>query len=141
VKIDLPVDQALGYMVSDTLDIQAEDGHYKVIIKVDSDLLSGISNPITPSASFKIESISPNPFSHETVISFNLVEEMHARIAISNLKGQTVKVLANHEYQAGTHEIRWDGTDGAGVEIPSGIYLLKLETDKGLDFRKLIISN
>jgi hypothetical protein len=138
VKIDIPVEQALGYMVTDTLDILAEDGHYKVIIKVDSDLLSGISDQMAQSSLSKIESISPNPFNNETRITFSLKEDMQVRIAVSNLQGQIIKVLANREYQAGNYEIRWDGTDGTGLEVPSGIYLLKLETDKGVDFRKLL---
>jgi flagellar hook assembly protein FlgD len=66
---------------------------------------------------------------------------MNTRIEIFNLQGQMIKVLANLEYQAGSHEIRWDGKNGAGVEVPSGIYLLKLETDNGADFRKIVVSN
>ncbi len=40
VKINIPVDNISGYLVVDTLDIYTENGHHKVIIKVDSDLLS-----------------------------------------------------------------------------------------------------
>jgi agmatine deiminase len=138
VKIDLPVDQALGFMVTDTLDILAEDGHYKVIIRVDSDLLNGIANPLISAA--KIESISPNPFSSVTRISFSLKEEMTLTAAVCNLQGQVVRILASREYPAGSHEITWDGTDGSGNSVPDGIYLLKLETERGMDFKKLIIS-
>lgn len=138
VKIDLPVDKAMGYMVTDTLDIYAEDGHYKVVIRVDSDLLSGIANPQISSA--RIESIAPNPFNSETRISFSLKAEMDVTVAVCNLQGQIVRALASCEYPAGNHEITWDGKDEAGNEVRSGIYLLKLKTDRGVDYRKLIIS-
>jgi agmatine/peptidylarginine deiminase len=140
VRIDIPVDNPAGYMVADTLDILAEDGHYKVVIKVDSDLISGISDPVAISSSSKIESISPNPFNSETRISFSLKEDLKTIIAVFNLQGQVIKVLANREFSAGAHDITWDGKDGSGNEVPSGIYLLKLETETGADFKKLVVS-
>lgn len=137
VKIDIPTDQALGYMLADTLDIMTEDGPYKVIIKMDSDLLSGISDQLAQSSS-KIESISPNPFSSETRITFSLKEEMNARIAVYNIQGQIINVLAAKEFSEGSHELIWDGTNDSGNSVSSGIYILKLESDKGVDFRRLL---
>jgi agmatine/peptidylarginine deiminase len=140
VKIDLPVEQALGYLVTDTLDILAEDGHYKVIIRVDSDLLSSISSPLAQSSLLKIESISPNPFSSETRISFSLKEDLQTSIAVYNLQGQVIRNLAGREFSKGSHEVVWNGKDDSGNEVSAGIYLLKMQTEKGIDLKKLIIS-
>jgi agmatine deiminase len=141
VKIDLPVDSPLGWLVTDTLDIFAADGHYKVIIRVDSDLLNGISNPPAHSSTSKIESISPNPFNNSTRITIKLDGNSRTILAVYNQNGQIIKTLANREYPAGSHDIYWDGKDGSGNGVSAGIYLLKLETGLGVDFRKLIISN
>lgn len=138
VKIDIPIDEAPDYMMTDTLDILTEDGHYKIVISVESELISGLAENNINSAS--ITGVSPNPFNSETRISFNLKDESKTRIIITNLQGQTVKVLSDMTLPKGDHEIRWDGTDESGKEIPSGVYLLKLETETGVDFRKLILS-
>lgn len=138
VKIDIPISQMTGYMVTDTLDIIAEDGHYKVVIKVDSDLISGLAENRVNS-SF-ITSVSPNPFSNETKITFSINEETHCRMIVSNVNGQAVKVLADENMASGSHEIRWNGTDDRGNRVQSGIYLVKLITERGVDFRKLVVS-
>jgi hypothetical protein len=139
VKIDIPLDQLLGYLVTDTLDIQTEYGHHKVILKVDSDLLSRIYSPEFSTA--RIGSVSPNPFSNETRISFSLDNESNVSMVVYNLEGQVIRILASQNFNSGSHEIIWDGRNDAGNEVSSGIYLLKLETDRGVDFKKLIISN
>jgi agmatine deiminase len=139
VKIDIPVENPEGVMRVDTLDIQAADGHYKVVLKVDSDLLYGISNPLATASSSKIESVSPNPFNASTRISFKLEENLRTKLSVCNLNGQAVRILTDEEYSAGSHEIYWDGKEGSGNRISSGIYLLRLETVKGIDFKKLVL--
>lgn len=137
VKIDIPLEKYLGYMVTDTLDIQTEYGHHQVILKVDSDLISGIYPEIS---SVRIGAVSPNPFSNETRISFSLDIASDISLVVYNLEGQSIRTLAAQNFHPGSHEIIWDGRNDAGNEVSSGIYLLKLETDKGVDFKKLIIS-
>jgi agmatine deiminase len=137
VKIAMIVNDLKGELVVDTLDIFSETGHHQVILKVDSDLVTGISGPVAFLSS-KIESIAPNPFNGETRISFSLKEDLRTSITVYNLQGQVMKIIASREFSSGSHEVAWDGKDGSGNEVPSGIYLLKLSTDKGVDIKKLI---
>jgi flagellar hook assembly protein FlgD len=111
-----------------------------VIIKVDSDLISSLTDPIAQYSSSRIESVSPNPFNGNTRISFSMDESLKTEISVFNLQGQLIIMLADQTYPAGKHEIKWDGKDDSGNEIPSGIYLLKLLTEKGIDLKKLIVS-
>jgi agmatine/peptidylarginine deiminase len=140
VKIDIPVEPYLGYLVTDTLDIVTENGLHEVIIKVDSDLLSSLTEPIVPASESRIGSISPNPFSSYTRIAFSLDNSAKTSLVVYNIQGQVIKILTNREFSAGNHELNWDGKDESGSEVSSGIYLLKLETERGVDFRKLILS-
>lgn len=140
VKIDLPVDAPLGNMLVDTLDILAEDGHYKVVIKVDNDLLNGIADPDAARSLSKIQSVSPNPFSDGTRITISVSEKTNLILTVCNINGQIIRVLASGDFSDGNHTIKWDGKDESGRKAPSGIYILKLDTEKGTDFRKLIIS-
>ena len=141
VKIDLPVNQALGFMRTDTLDILAEDGHYKVVIKVDSDLLNGLADNGPARLTSKVESVSPNPFSDETRITINVAEEQNLNLSVCNINGQVIRILNSKKYSPGNYTLKWDGKDDSGDEVSAGIYLLKLETERGTDFRKLIIAD
>ena len=140
VKIDIPVDPYSGPLVVDTLDILTENGLHQVIIKVDWDLISSLGDPIAQSSSCDIESITPNPFSSQTRILISMEKGLHARIVIYNLQGQMISLLADQLFTTGKHEVVWDGTDNSGNNVPPGIYLLKLETEKGVEFKKLILS-
>jgi agmatine/peptidylarginine deiminase len=140
VKIAMIVDSPLGELVTDTLDIFTEFGHHKVVLKVDSDLITSIPDPFAHISSSIIESISPNPFNSITRISFSLDRASKASLTVYNLQGQAVKVLADREFVSGSHEVNWDGNNESGNEVSSGIYLLKLSTERGVDFKKLIVA-
>jgi len=68
----------------------------------------------------------PNPFNPSTTIRFDLREQGMARLGIYNAKGQLIRVLAEDEFQAGSHSVVWDGRDGRGNALGSGIYLVKM---------------
>lgn len=140
IKIDIPVDIPTGEMRVDTLDILAEDGHYKVILKVDGDLLNGITNPLATASTSKIESISPNPFNASTRITFRLDNPSRATLGVYNLQGQIIKTLADQAFSEGSHEVIWDAKDVTGSKVSSGVYMLKLATEKGIDLKKLVVS-
>jgi agmatine deiminase len=140
VKISIPVDNISGYLVVDTLDILTENGLHKVIIKVDSDLLGSLTDPKAESSLSRIESIVPNPFNSMTRITFSLDQPLKTSMIVYNLQGQVIRVLSDQMFSAGNHELVWDGKNDSGNKVSSGIYLLKLETEKGIDFKKLIVS-
>jgi flagellar hook assembly protein FlgD len=81
----------------------------------------------------------PNPFHESTTITCQLSENAHVTLAILNMMGQTVNVLVNRDQSAGTFEVEWNGTDAAGTELPSGIYIYRLSTDKVQLSRRLIL--
>ena len=73
-----------------------------------------------------LEPCRPNPFNGRTVIPFRLLSAARVRLDIANLAGQNIRVLAKRVYEAGVHEVVWDGLDSAGREVSSGIYLVRL---------------
>ena len=140
VKVDIPVDNPAGYLVVDTLDIYTETSHHQVILKVDSDLLSSLADPNSKASACRIESIIPNPFNSMTRIIFNLDQPLKTSMVVYNLQGQGVRNLSDQMYSGGNHQLIWDGKNDSGNEVPCGIYLLKLSTERGVDFKKLVVS-
>ena len=93
--------------------------------------------PIQGTISVKIKSggghavssfASPNPFNPETAVNFTLKNAGQVTVRIYSLEGRLVKTLLNEYATAGSHEVRWNGTDNTGRSVPSGMYFVKTES-------------
>jgi hypothetical protein len=69
----------------------------------------------------------PNPFNPSTTITFSLPVASTVTVRIFNLLGQEITTLANGPFGSGTHAAAWDGHDGAGRVMASGVYFYRLE--------------
>lgn len=77
---------------------------------------------------YELLSAYPNPFNLSTTIPYRLNREAAVRLAVFNLQGQLIKVLAEGVQPAGSHRVLWDGLDEEGNIVPSGVYMIRLET-------------
>ncbi len=75
----------------------------------------------------------PNPFSGETQITFNLKDHNHARITVMDMQGNLVKVIADADFAAGSHEVTWKP---AGVA--PGTFLLIMQSGNHTSYRKVV---
>jgi len=80
----------------------------------------------------------PNPFKSTTTFSFNINSSntQNAKLEIFNLKGQMVR---QYPILSDQSSIIWDGTDGNGFSMPSGIYLYKIKAGKYTSTKKMIL--
>ncbi len=81
----------------------------------------------------------PNPFNPETEIRFQLPQASHVVIKIYNTLGREISMIADGRYGAGYHQVRWNGKDGNGNSLASGVYLYKLQADNFSDVKKMIL--
>ncbi|HEY6866677.1 MAG TPA: choice-of-anchor D domain-containing protein [Candidatus Eisenbacteria bacterium] len=70
----------------------------------------------------------PNPMGREAWFAFDLPRPAPARLEIFDLSGRRVALLAEGEHAAGHVQLRWDGTDDAGVPLQAGLYFARFET-------------
>jgi len=70
----------------------------------------------------------PNPFNPTTTIGFAIAVAGHARLQVLDLRGRLVATLVDEPLAAGHHAATWTGRDAAGREVPSGVYLCRLES-------------
>ena len=82
--------------------------------------------------------ISPNPARSSTVISFTTTQSVRATLLIYNVVGKEVRNIFQGNVPAGNHQFRWDGKDNNGNTLPSGLYLITLETPTGNVSNKVI---
>ena len=89
----------------------------------------------------KLHGNYPNPFNPETKIDFSLAKTGNAELTIYNIKGQRVKTLINDHIEAGNHSVVWNGKDGKGADVSSGVYFYRLKTADGVQNGKMLLLN
>ncbi len=73
----------------------------------------------------------PNPFNPTTTISFMNPAEGPLRLALYDVSGRLVRVLQDGPMPAGRASIAWDGRDGEGRSLSSGVYFARLTARSG----------
>jgi hypothetical protein len=74
-----------------------------------------------------LEQNYPNPFNPSTSIQYGLPESEHVRITIYSLLGQEIAELANTLQSPGSYRVVWNGKNQQGRDMPSGIYIIRLQ--------------
>jgi hypothetical protein len=82
----------------------------------------------------------PNPTNRGSALSFQLPEDQPVRLAVYNVAGQLVRVLADGRFPAGTHQIAWNGRDGSGQAVAGGVYFIRLNVEGRTLTGKLIVT-
>jgi len=76
----------------------------------------------------------PNPFNPATQVRFSLAGASEVRLSVFDRTGREVAVLADGVLAAGEHRATFSGAD-----LPSGVYFCRLETDRSVVTRKMVL--
>jgi hypothetical protein len=76
----------------------------------------------------------PNPFNPTTVVRFQLSVFGEVSVKVHDLLGREVALLVNERMSAGQHAVTFDASG-----LPSGMYVIVLETAAGRDVRKVTL--
>ncbi len=81
----------------------------------------------------------PNPFNAATEIRYQLPEDCQVRLAIYTVLGQHIRTLVDQRQAAGDYAVNWDGKDGQGQALASGIYVYQIKAGSLVTSRKLTL--
>lgn len=87
------------------------------------------SDSPTPKA-IELLSNYPNPFNSATMINFMVPKQERVTITVYDILGRAVMTLADREFAAGMHTVRWDGNCGDGSAAVSGRYYVRASGEK-----------
>ena len=87
---------------------------------------SGTDEDVSIPIEFSLSQNYPNPFNPSTTISYGLPSNAYVKIEIFSLLGQKVITLVDEIQDAGFKQVTWNGNDGSGKTVTSGIYFYRL---------------
>jgi flagellar hook assembly protein FlgD len=61
-------------------------------------------------------------------------------VKIFNTLGETVRTLADKDFAAGTHAVRWNAQNERGEIVPSGMYFYQLVTPSFTETKRMILA-
>jgi hypothetical protein len=104
--------------------------------------LVAIRSVILPGAPglFRLETPHPNPFNPRTTMRFTLPRSGQIELSVYDQRGRRVKQLVSAGLPAGGHSVDWDGTDGRGSPVASGVYFIRLNADSGTRSQRVTLA-
>ena len=82
---------------------------------------------------------TPNPFNPITHIRFTVDRDGPVAVRVFDVTGRLVRTLVDRPLPAGSHAEGWDGRDTRGNVVASGVYYIRLESDRRTLTRKAVL--
>lgn len=76
----------------------------------------------------------PNPFNPSTTINYSITEDGFVKLAVYNMLGEEVAIIVNETQKAGNYDIAFNA-----VNLPSGVYVYRIESAKFTAARKMLL--
>ena len=83
---------------------------------------------------FELKQNFPNPFNPSTTIRYGLPNRSQVNLTVFNTLGQQVAQLVNAEMEAGSHEVKFDGSG-----LASGVYLYRMQAGSYAETRRFLL--
>ncbi|MCB2212440.1 T9SS type A sorting domain-containing protein [bacterium] len=122
-----------GVLISGSVERNNEVFAFLLAVDVSSAGVTGLSDVRLP-ARFALHPIYPNPFNSSATVSFDLTRPAWLNLAVFDLLGREVTVLADGQpYAPGTHRVVWDASG-----LPGGTYFLRASTEDEQQVRRML---
>ena len=117
------------YFGSSTASVWIDD-----ITIVDTDLTTGIDEPLPANGNISVLQNYPNPFTSATTIKYKVTEPGFVSIKVFNAIGTEITTLVYEKKPAGEYSVDWNA-----VGLTSGIYFCRLQNGSSLEVKKMIL--
>jgi hypothetical protein len=130
---------SLAYYIAATDNAQNRNTSGLYTFRVSETGIEEHTSRVEKKALCDLHQINPNPFKSSTVINYSITTPCRVTLKVYNILGKLVTTLINERKLTGTHNVRWDGKDANGRQVPSGIYFSHLEAGDQVNTRQLIL--
>ena len=95
---------------------------------------------------FTLEQNYPNPFNPSTVIRYAVpsvtlsgIEGSRVILKIYDVLGREIKTLVNQEQTSGVYEVIWNGDNGLGNKVSTGVYFYRIDAGDFVQTKKMML--
>ncbi len=130
--------QSQSYSFTDN---EVNSGVYSYRLKqVDYDGSFSYSNiievDVTSPLQFELSQNYPNPFNPTTTINFQIAAPANVNLVVFNTLGEEVAIVVNNQFtEAGTHSVRFDGSN-----LASGTYIYRITAGDFVQTKKMMLT-
>ncbi|MEL6534763.1 MAG: FlgD immunoglobulin-like domain containing protein [Bacteroidota bacterium] len=108
--------------------LQATKGNFQRSIAHSVGVINNdLAKPLSEENTFDLASY-PNPFQDQTTIRFTLEKPETVRLSVLDVMGRELQTFDLTGFGEGTHSVTWDGTNRNGTFVPTGTYLIRIES-------------
>lgn len=131
----LPMVSVYDMKVHPTGNFLVAGTHGRSMYKIDLAQVLGISSGEENIASeFSLGQNYPNPFNPSTVINYTLKVSSNVSLKIFDMLGKEIAILVDKSQNAGSYDVRFDGSNLSG-----GIYFYSIEVNKFKETKKMLL--
>jgi hypothetical protein len=81
----------------------------------------------------------PNPFNPSTNIAFTIPRSSMVKITIYDMLGREIAKVVDNYYEAGSYSYRWNAAGAGGNDLPSGMYIARIESGSYVKMIKMLL--
>ena len=135
----IPVAEDKG--TTNTVQVRVSDANNFLVYSETSAILTvenfitGVQNSEEIPGNFVVSQNYPNPFNPSTAIQFGIPTASNVRAVVYNVLGEEVAVLVNGYLPAGYHKFTFTASN-----LPSGLYLCRVQTDNMTLVKKMMLA-
>ncbi|MDO9512846.1 MAG: agmatine deiminase family protein [Bacteroidales bacterium] len=135
VQLNLNASMLLPGVYNGTLYINSNDPDLlRDSIGVRFEVMSGVG---IENLELSYVQLSPNPWKDRLQFNFHLNKAENVTVEVFNMQGQRKMQLENSVFSAGHHQRNFTSSEGIS-NLPSGIYIIKIQTGNSIRFIKTI---
>jgi flagellar hook assembly protein FlgD len=93
----------------------------------------------TPDGSFSLSLNVFSPSNGSLDVQYAVVSSGHVKVRVINVLGEVVRNLVDQSQGVGPQQIAWDGRNGSGAIVGSGLYWIRIETSDAVKMLKVLV--
>ena len=84
--------------------------------------------------------VYPNPARFGGTIRFGLPAKARVKVEVFDVRGRSVVVVVDKEYEGGRHSVNWAGRASSGEYVAPGVYFVRMTAGRDVVTAKLIMA-
>ncbi len=127
---------------STTLNLAPGEFHIYTTVQLpvpDTTVVTGINDkPTNEITSYSLYQNYPNPFNPSTIINYQLPKSSFVSLKVYDILGREIQTLVNKMQTAGHYTVSFS-SNTKGYQLPSGVYLYRLQAGNYVETKKMIL--